>query len=226
MTPPPRPTLDRARHIKYWLRCLKTCLPTEYTSTDLSRLTLAFFCISALDLLGELSTVTTPEERSQWINWVYRNQHPSGGFRGSPATDFGAVATTENRSWDPAHLPATCFALITLVTLGDDLSRFDRRGALELLPKLQRDDGSFGEWRHESSGEVIGGTDMRHMYFASAIRWALRGRHSTGVEDVPDFDVDKAVAFIRASQTYDSGISEKPFGEAHGGLFTDCVAVD
>jgi len=211
-TPPP--TLQKSKHIKYWLRCLKTCLPTDYTSTDLNRLTLGFFCIAALDLLGCLYTETTEEDRAGWINWIYKNQLPIGGFRGSPATDLGKGA--DGSEWDPPIVPASFFALAALVSLGDNLERVKKRELLELLPKVQREDGSFGEWLG-GDGQIIGGSDMRFVYCAVAIRWILRGREGKGVvEGVKDIDVEGVVKFIRSAESYENGISDKAFGEAHG----------
>src|SRR5262245_11452053 len=104
------------RHIRYFLRCLKTVLPTEYMSNDSNRMTLAFFTIAGLDLLGILDTNTTPAERKGYIDWIYHCQVPSGGFRGFTGTDFGAEKRTfDNECWDPANLPATYFALATLL---------------------------------------------------------------------------------------------------------------
>ena len=213
MSTPAPPILQKPKHIKYWLRCLRTCLPTDYTSTDLNRLTLGFFCIAALDLLGCLHTETTEEDRTGWINWIYKNQLPIGGFRGSPATDLGKADGSE---WDPPIVPASFFALAALVSLGDNLERVKKRELLELLPKVQREDGSFGEWLG-GDGQIIGGSDMRFVYCAVAIRWILRGREGKGVvEGVKDIDVEGVVKFIRSAESYEHGISDKAFGEAHG----------
>lgn len=38
------------------------------------RITIAFFCISGLDLLGTLEDETTPEERAGWVEWIWRLQ--------------------------------------------------------------------------------------------------------------------------------------------------------
>ncbi|KAL7274525.1 geranylgeranyl transferase type-1 subunit beta [Rhizina undulata] len=214
MSTPVQPALNKPKHVKYWQRCLKTCLPTEYTSTDLNRITLGFFCISALDLLGELPSATTEEERNGWRNWIYSLQLPGGGFRGSPAT---RMSKEGGERWDIVNLPASYFAVATLVSLGDDLEALDKEGLLRLLPRLQRNDGSFGECLG-ADGEVVGGMDMRFVYCASAIRWILRGKEGAGRRDIADFDVEEAVRYIRSSETYDHGISEKPFGEAHAGL--------
>ena len=40
-------------HVKYFQKCLQ-CLPGPYSSLDTNRLTVAYFCTSALDLLGAL----------------------------------------------------------------------------------------------------------------------------------------------------------------------------
>src|SRR5436190_22666935 len=88
------------RHVKYFLRCLKTLLPHQYTSNDSSRMTLGFFTIAALDLLGILDANITPAERQGYIDWIYHCQVPSGGFRGFTGTDFGAARRTlDNECW-------------------------------------------------------------------------------------------------------------------------------
>ncbi|KAJ5385280.1 Terpenoid cyclases/protein prenyltransferase alpha-alpha toroid [Penicillium concentricum] len=142
----PNPTFNTERHVKYYLRCLKTFLPSAYTSNDSNRMLLAYLTLSGLDVLGVLQSKTTPEEKQGYIDWLYHCQVPSGGFRGFPGTDFGPEKRNkDNEAWDPANVPATFFALVNLLILGDDLSRVKRRGCLEWLPKVQRADGSFGE---------------------------------------------------------------------------------
>ncbi|KAF2098546.1 terpenoid cyclases/Protein prenyltransferase [Rhizodiscina lignyota] len=213
--------LNKQKHINYWKRCLKTYLPTAYTSTDSNRMLLAFFVVSALDLLGALLEHTKPEEREGYIDWIYRCQHPEGGFRGFPGTDFGDERNAENKMWDPANVPATYMALSALLILGDDLSRVKRRECLQWLRKLQRDTGSFGETLGENDN-IEGGTDSRFGYCAAVVRWILRGAAKGEVEGVPDIDVDKLAECVSSAQTYDGGISESPYHEAHGG-FTYCA---
>ena len=48
-----------ARHVEYFLKCLRQ-LPSPYTSLDTNRLTVAYFCVSALDLLDSLDRVDKP----------------------------------------------------------------------------------------------------------------------------------------------------------------------
>jgi len=198
-TSPDRSLFTKERHIKYWLRCLKTYLPNAYTSNDSNRMTLAFFTLSALDLLGALHENTTPSERRDYIDWIYLCQHPSGGFRGFTGTNFGDEARSDgNEYWDPANLAGTFFALVALAVLGDDMARVQRRECLAWLTKLQCDDGSFGEILGKSHN-IEGGQDVRFCYLAAVVRWVLRGR-SEGLEDLEDIDVDRLAAFVIASK--------------------------
>ena len=200
--------LLRDRHIKYWLRCAKTFLPQPYTSNDSNRMTLAFFIVSALDLLDVLDSKIEPEERSSWIAWIYGCQLDSGGFRGFTGTKLSDdLRTPENQHWDPANVPATFFALVTLVVLGDDLSRVKRWECLAWLPKVQRPDGSFGETLGENES-IEGGSDLRFCCCAAGIRHVLRG---PGGLDVQDFDVDCLIAYIVSSQVGAEATRPSPY---------------
>ncbi|CAG7926603.1 unnamed protein product [Penicillium olsonii] len=212
----PEASFTTERHVKYYLRCLKTFLPSAYTSNDSNRMLLAYLTLSGLDVLGVLETKTTPEERSSYINWLYHCQVPTGGFRGFPGTDFGSDRRNkDNEAWDPANVPATFFALVNLLVLGDDFSRVKRKECLEWLPSVQRNDGSFGELVGPD-GSLGGARDLRYCCCAAGIRFILRGR-GDGLEDVPDIDVAGLVSFIEACQTYDGGMAESPFCESHSG---------
>lgn len=191
---------NKERHVKYFLRCLKTVLPNLYTSNDSNRILLAFFTIAGLDLLGALQSKTTAEERRGYIEWVYHCQVPSGGFRGFTGADFGLnKRTPENEIWDPANLPATFFALMILIILGDDLSRVKRKECLRWLRTMQRDDGSFGEVLG-AAGAVEGGRDLRFCCVAAGIRYILRGKDGKDTEGLEDINVDRLVSFIEACQ--------------------------
>lgn len=180
-------------------------------------MSLAFFIIAGLDLLGTLTTKTSPEERQDYISWIYSNQLPTGGFRAFPGTNFGALSSPENARWDPANLPATYFALSTLLILGDDLSRVKRKETLIWLRMLQRGYGSFGETLVD--GVINGGEDSRFGYCAMGIRYILRGTQEGEVDGVEDVDLGRFVECIRSAETYDGGISDAPYHEAHGELY-------
>lgn len=191
---------NKARHVKYWLRCLKTYLPTAYQANDSTRMTLACFTISALDLLNALETHTSADERAAYIDWIYRCQHPNGGFRGFTGADPGRKRSERNECWDPANLAATYFALATLVILGDDLVRVKRRDCLQWLRSLQLNDGSFREGMR-AFGKVSGSGDVRFGYCAASVRWILRkGGYSDAMAHEEDFNVEALAQSIMSLQ--------------------------
>jgi geranylgeranyl transferase type-1 subunit beta len=115
---------------------------------------------------------------------------------------------------DPASLPATFFALLSLAIVGNvaDIGEDARRKTLAWLRRMQRSDGSFGEVLG-ASGKVEGGRDMRYSYFATAVRWILREQENIEVDDI---DVEALVGHIRGAQTFDGGLGESSEHESHG----------
>lgn len=190
-------TFHKERHVKYWLRCLKTVLPNGYQSADSSRLSLGFFTLAALDLLDVLDTHLTPIERQGYIDSIYHCQLPTGGFRSSPVHDLGDRGCQENACWDPPTIPMTFFALQSLLILGDDLSRVRRSDTLQWLPKLQRPDGGFGELL--GPGEHIeGSNDLRFCCCAAGIRHVLRGQYP--VQGLPDINTELLASYIASCE--------------------------
>ena len=119
-----------------------------------------------------------------------------------PGTDFGERASERNAKWDPAHVPATYFALAALLVLGDDLGRVKRRQTLTWLRRMQRPDGSFGETLVD--GKLEGGRDPRFAHCACGIRYILRGTRAATLtiddQSVEDVNVDALVRCIRAAE--------------------------
>lgn len=163
---------------------------------------LAFLMISALDLLDALTTTCSDDEKRDYVAWIYRCQHPNGGFRMWPGTDFGERATDANAKWDPANVPATYFALAALLVMGDDFRRVRRWQTLQWLRQMQREDGSFGETLVE--GRIEGGRDPRFGYCAAGVRHILRGETlgtlTIDQHKVLDVDVDAFVRCVRAAE--------------------------
>ena len=197
------PKLDIERHIKYWQRCLKTVLPTQYTSTDSSRMLLGFLILSALDLLGAGADTFPAKDRKNIRDWILKCQHPYGGFCGSPNHRYPDAYYVDvghgRQQMDPASLPATFFAILSLTFVGS-LEQVKRDECLKWLKTLQRADGSFGELITQE-GIIEGGRDMRPCYLAAAVRWMLRG--DTPLNDKEkndDIDIEKLVDHIRAGQ--------------------------
>lgn len=209
-------------------------------------MTLGYFIIAGLDLLGALHPPSSAEsskgsisasERQGYVNWIYHCQLPSGGFRGFPGTDFGAdKRNADNEVWDPANLPATFFALVTLLMLGDDLVRVRRMQCLRWLTRMQREDGSFGEVLG-AEGKIEGGNDLRFCCCAAGIRYILRGRDEEFLKRVEDIDTQRLIEYVENCQvrsmrscscsidrrvdcfcykTYDGGFAQAPWLEAHG----------
>lgn len=72
--PPPLPTLSNARHGTLHIRHLRL-LPGAYAEAggDSQRVTLAYFALAALDLLG-LRGKIDEAERAEWIEWLWERQ--------------------------------------------------------------------------------------------------------------------------------------------------------
>jgi geranylgeranyl transferase type-1 subunit beta len=164
---------------------------------DSNRMMLALFALAALDLLGALEAKTTPEERRKYSDWIYGCQRCDGGFRGSPLSDFGSDGNDANSVWDPSSVPATYFALCSLLILRDDLSRLKQKDCRRWLKKMQRGDGSFGQTLGDG-GQIEGGFDTRFGYTAMGIRWILRASSKYDIEE--DVDVEALAAKISTLQ--------------------------
>lgn len=188
-------------HTKYWQRCLKSILPHAYQSNDSSRMALAFFILSALDILGAGADVFSSEDIKSYRKWILGCQHPSGGFCGSPSHKYPDkyYDEFEEINIDPPNLAATYFGILTLNFVGG-LEEVKRTQCLRYLKRLQREDGSFGEILGKD-GKVEGGRDMRYCHFASTIRWVLRGDLQSAAGDhYDDIDVEKLVKHIRSGE--------------------------
>ncbi|KAG6004404.1 hypothetical protein E4U21_001124 [Claviceps maximensis] len=218
--PDPAP-LDKAKHIKYWQRCFNSHLPSPYTANDSSRVTFAYFIVSALDLL---SAPLTAQDRASIRAWVLSLQHPQGGFCGSTAHMLAGQDSPKGS----ANLAATFFALLLLGLAAetDDeaaaaFAGVERNKLLRWIKRLQRPDGSFGQVLWE--GEAVGGRDTRHSYLASGIRWILREDVLEGGGDGgnaalgEDIDVERMIDHVRHTQTYDGGAAEASDHESHAG---------
>ncbi|PKC04350.1 protein geranylgeranyltransferas-like protein type I beta subunit [Rhizophagus irregularis] len=206
----------RDKHISYLMRGL-TLLPKQYASNDTNRMTLAFFCLSGLDLLGALESEIPEERRKTWIDWIYAQQilpderNPEinekiCGFRGSPFSGlpFDPNGSRESRlPFDAANLAMTYTALTSLLILGDDLSRVNRSSIINSLKYLQKDDGSFTQTYQGME------SDMRFLYCAVVISYILN--------DFSGINIEKAIDYIKNSQSYDFGIGQGPGEESHGG---------
>ena len=75
-------------------------LPNHYQSADTSRMTLGFFCLSALDLLGK-------ELPTDKVEWIYAQQIITplkAGFRGGSYQGAVFASNFSINDYDEGHL--------------------------------------------------------------------------------------------------------------------------
>ncbi|KAM6186810.1 LOW QUALITY PROTEIN: geranylgeranyl transferase type-1 subunit beta [Sarcoramphus papa] len=200
----------RERHVRFFQRCLQI-LPERYSSLETSRLTIAFFALSGLDMLDSLDVVN----KDDIIEWIYslqvlptedRSNLNRCGFRGSSYLGMPfnpSKGPGISHPYDSGHIAMTYTGLSCLVILGDDLSRVNKDAVLAGLRALQLEDGSFCAVLEGSEN------DMRFVYCASCICYML--------DNWSGMDMKKAIDYIRRSMSYDNGLAQGAGLESHGG---------
>uniref|UniRef100_UPI00398F1308 geranylgeranyl transferase type-1 subunit beta n=1 Tax=Pristiophorus japonicus TaxID=55135 RepID=UPI00398F1308 len=200
----------RERHVGFFERCLKI-LPERYCSLETSRLTIAFFALSGLDMLSALHLV----DKASIIEWIYSLQVlPTEdksnlyrcGFRGSSHLGIPYSQSKDHSThhlYDSGHIAMTYTGLASLVILGDDLKRVNKEACLAGLGALQLEDGSFYAVPEGSEN------DMRFVYCATCICYMLN--------DWSGMNTKKAINYIRKSMSYDNGLAQGAGLESHGG---------
>lgn len=198
--------MNHGIHVKYMNRCL-SLLPHQYTAQDLNHMSLANFTISSLCLLGE---VHDTEIQQRQIAWIYSHlTDDERGFRGS--LNATLLPYAPGARYDPAHLPATYFAISSLLTLGDDLAKLNHKKIIHELADLQMPDGSF------SSTSLYQDIDIRFSYMAVAIRYILLEMNRDLILE-RDIDCLQALSYIASCRTFDGGFGQCPGAESHAGL--------
>ncbi|KAK0527819.1 geranylgeranyl transferase type-1 subunit beta [Tilletia horrida] len=189
---------EHKKHVAFWLRCLRM-LPEPYTSGDTQRMTLGYFCLGALDLLGVAQSKIASDERAGLVEWVYAQQIPQaqgGGFRGSSSAGSSRLS-------ESIHITMCYNALQNLAILRDDLSRVDRASLVRFVASCQHSDGSFSPAPGQSE------RDARFVYCAFALCDMLGGWNA--------IDQEAAVRFLLQSRNYDGGFGQGPGQESQGG---------
>ena len=108
-------TFIKKRHEKFLLRFLDILPGDRFASLETSRMTILFFAISGLDVLGSLETSISEERKKEIIEWIYSLQVETG-FLGST---FLKIPALEQPLCDSVHIAMTYTALATLVILGN-----------------------------------------------------------------------------------------------------------
>ncbi|XP_067624364.1 geranylgeranyl transferase type-1 subunit beta isoform X2 [Eurosta solidaginis] len=209
------------KHAKFFVRFLNL-LPARLASHDSTRGTIAFFAVCGLDVLNSLPLLT-PQIQKDIIEWIYgglvtsiEGETQASGFQGTRcvnilSNDEQLLANVKYFQW--GHLAMTYTAIGILATLGDDLSRLDRKSIVDGVAAVQRPDGSFSACIDGSEN------DMRFVFCAAAICHML--------DYWGDINKEKMYEFIMKSLRYDNGFSQYLEGEAHGGTtFCALAALD
>ena len=200
---------NRELQTKYFDLNIKS-LPHHYTSNETIRMTLGMFCLSALEMLGSLTTDYTKKEKEGWIEWIYDQQHETKEYSGFSGAPFLGLPRNIQQKYDLPHITMTYSAIVSLLILKDDLNRIKKSQIVQLLKKLQQEDGSFCP--------VIGSDekDMRFVYCACAISYIL--------DDFSGIDIVKTKNYILSCQNYDGGFGIQKNLESHGGTTYCAIA--
>lgn len=219
------------KHVNYLLNSLKkSSSGTPLDVTEAHRLSTLFFVVSGLDLLGALETRLTESDRRDIIEWIYSyqvdisrvkipdycndyieqstvlNNTTNNNIINRKAGHSGFRSTSMINSDIPLDcgiISMTYCALATLVILGDNLERVDRRSIIDGIKHIQLADGSF-------KPSILGGeSDMRLVYCAVAVSQLLN--------DWSGIDKEKCAKFIKESLSYEGAFAQCPGAEAHGG---------
>lgn len=167
---------------------------------------MAYFAICGLDILNSLDTLSE-QRRQEVCDWIYRYQIVSdptakkqcGGFQGSSTfnilhADNNSTATNTNgcgcETYKLGHLAMTYTGIAILLTLGDDLSRLNRKAIVDGVAAVQQPNGSF-------SATVEGNEhDMRYVFCAAAICYMLNDWGKVDKQLMADF-IKKSIVSAR-----------------------------
>lgn len=108
--PTPFQAEDNSRFAFLCLSLSPPAPPARSPTSDACRMALAYFCLSSLALLpasavssaategqSALDALLKPAQRKGFVDWVYEQQAPGGGFRGSDSMRGTGGAPAEER---------------------------------------------------------------------------------------------------------------------------------
>ena len=132
------------------------------------RLSISFFAISGLDVLGRLDLLD--KFRSEYIDWIYNFQIipmlndddylERCGFRGSLAATMALGSQLKDQQnstinqngsasshpLDTSHITMTYAAINSLLILGDNLERVNKKAVLAGVKALQLENGRYSQY--------------------------------------------------------------------------------
>jgi len=122
---------------------------------------------------GSTSLVTEKEVKFIFENW--------SSFYLRKNFNFFNKKSIQNHNYDCSHVTMTFSALNSLLTLGDDLSRIDKKALLESLGLLQLPDGSITATFQDFEN------DVRFLYSACSISYILNDWSAINKEKASKF---------------------------------------
>jgi geranylgeranyl transferase type-1 subunit beta len=148
----------RVSHVKY-LKSMLSIMPSPYISLDTSRLTALYFCVVGLDMLDELDSIDKGQvvefiyslqlsgevhdgaRSAGFIGGNFANHSLCGVCKGGSSSDDSSETSagcggcslfsgTWHGEFHQGHIAMTYTALVSLITLGDNLHRVDKSAIL------------------------------------------------------------------------------------------------
>jgi geranylgeranyl transferase type-1 subunit beta len=202
------PFKKHARNLSFFLSSLPC--DDRLAGFDTQKLILVFFAITSCDVMNLLDVCFKAAPRTSLIEWIYGLQifnrigtkEANGGFRASLWLVPSAHESIEH--YDELHVTMTHVALLTLLTLEDDLSKVNRRLVTQTIGRLQnKQTGCF------ASSLSQGEEDMRFVYSAISVCYIM--------DDFSSVNVELCCQFVLDSLSYEGAFGQKPGGEAHAG---------
>ncbi|XP_057341276.1 geranylgeranyl transferase type-1 subunit beta isoform X1 [Microplitis mediator] len=198
--------LEKKKHAQYLKRILQI-MPSQMAQYDSNRMMFAFFSVSGLDMLDSLNLINETEKLSA-IEWIYKLQVTDPGVRSG--FQASTMLPNDTAHYQCGYLPMTYTALATLLALGDDLKRVNKKSILEGMRACQNNDGCFMAMITESE------SDMRFLYCACCV--------SAILNDWSGINKTTAIDYIVKSISYDGAMGQGPGLESHGGSTFCAVA--
>lgn len=207
------------KHAKYFELCSHT-LPLHAQSEDSNKLSIVYFVLHGLGLLGQLDRIGDPAPH---IHHIYEHLIPlrdesMQAFR--PSQTF-ALDPSKN-DYDLPNLSATFFALSVLLVLKEDFSgKLDRHKIMKFVSQCQvksgPNKGSFCPILGVD-GNPWGDTDVRICYMAALIRKLVGYDRLEPSERKHDINVEQLTSFISSKVNYNGGLASHSHTESHAGL--------
>lgn len=207
------------KHARFFGLCLNL-LPQKAESEDANKMSIIYFVLNGLDLLGQLPLAGDPQEI---ISHIYSHLIPlqndsMQAFRASETFELASVSN----AYDLPNLSATFLALANLLVLEENyLRRLDRHKIMKFVRSCQVTEGpERGSFRPILSRDntAWGDSDPRLCYIASCIRKLVGYDNLAESEREWDIDVAQMQSFVLKLSNYNGGFSSDTHTELHAGL--------